>query len=225
MASQLVWADASGTFSLIIPIHFCCCLDSKILSCCGLRGVVQSSASQTPRCMCILWDLVRMSTLTVWVGPKIWAIIRGRWKAESFKCRVRSCFHLKLCYFVHLMYFFFCMNFDFLKYYLSWWPSFGVPPWILQWRAPASLATPSPWPCLRFSISNKLPNESSAAGLSAIFWITKDSVQMGQPLQCQVTLHRSSLFHSTTTSTWHDKGISGYWQVAHWQGCRYSPGV
>lgn len=47
MASQLVGADASGTFSLIIPIHLCCCLDSKILSCCGLRGVVQSSASQT----------------------------------------------------------------------------------------------------------------------------------------------------------------------------------
>lgn len=52
MASKLVGVDASGIFSLIIPFHFCCCLDSKILSCCGLRGIAQSSASQTSRCMC-----------------------------------------------------------------------------------------------------------------------------------------------------------------------------
>lgn len=78
MASTLVGVDASGTFSLIITFHFCCCLDSKILSCCGLRGVVQSGVSQTSMCMYIFWDLVRILTLTVWAGPTIWAKIRGK---------------------------------------------------------------------------------------------------------------------------------------------------
>lgn len=84
-------------------------------------------------------------------------------------------------------------------------------------RGSSFLASPYPWDCLRFSLSQKLPHETTSYSSIDNILNNKGLMTVGSApvgLGCpQKKL--SSLLPSTTTSTLHDKDISGHWRVAH----------